>query len=121
MKRLIYPEVYYTDTFNNKMVGMFSGRDVRTGEEIFLNTHQGPTEDLDIPEFFKENDVLFMEYGQKGDFSIARVSNRKQTYEEVQRAYLRFKDKELSEEEINNQMINKYNCKSVKTKRLFKK
>ena len=121
MKRLIYPLVYYTDEFNNKLVGMFSGMDVRTGEEIFVNTRQEPTDDLEIPEFFKENDVLFMEFGKSGKFSIARVANRKQTYEEVQRAYLRFKEKELSEEEINNEMINKYNFKPVKTKRMYKK
>ena len=103
------------------MIGIFLGVDVRTDEEIFINTLQRPTEDLEIPDFFKENDVLYMDYGRTGDFSIARIANRKLSYSEIKRDYLRFKEKDLTDEEINTQMIEKFNCKPVKTKRMYKK
>lgn len=121
MKRLIYPKDYYGDIFDNKMIGIFSGIDIRTDEEVFSNIVQYPSEDLEIPEFFKENDVLFMEYGKSGDFPIVRVANRKATYDEVKRAYLRMRTKCITEQDINDMMIEKYNYKPVKTKRMYKK
>lgn len=121
MKRLIYPTEYFSDVIEGTMVGMFSGIDVRTDEEVYADTIQKETDDLEIPEFFKENDVLFMEYGRTGNFTIARIANRKLSYEEIKRDYLRFKTKYLSEEEINDQMIEKFNNKVVKTKRMYKK
>ncbi len=121
MKKLIYPKDYFADVFDNKVIGIFSGIDVRTEEEVYSNVITYPTEDLEIPEFFKENDVLFMEYGKMGDFSIVRVANRKQTFDEVKRAYLRFSAKCSSEQDINDKMIEKYNYKPVKTKRMYKK
>ena len=121
MKRLIYPTQYFSDIVGDKVLGLFAGIDVRTDEEIYGSTIQEETEDLELADFFKENDVLYMEYGRTGNFSIARIANRKLSYEEIKRDYLRFKNKNLSEEEINDQMIEKFNNKIVKTKRMYKK
>lgn len=120
MKKLIYPISYYTDTYEDLMIGFFKGIDVRTKEEVEELTIQNDSSYTEVADFFKENDVLFMDYGKRGDFPIARIANRKLSFEEIERDYQRFKDKNISDEEINNKMIKKHNCKRVITKRMHK-
>ena len=129
-KRLIYPLEYFADvtymkneelnTVEEVLAGIFLGMDVKTGEEVLTNTFQKETTLTDEADFFKENDVLYMDYGQLGMFCVARIADRKESFDYIQRFYKSLKSDGISEDEINNKMMRKFNIKKVETKRLYK-
>lgn len=130
VKRLIYPIEYFADiTFmrideldknEQVLVGIFSGIDVRTGEEVIESTFQKESLDMDEAQFFKDNDVLYLDYAYMLNFCVGRIPNRRESFDFVKRKYEELKSCGLDDEEINEKMMKRFNTCKVKTKRLYK-
>lgn len=122
-KKLIYTDSY---TENGKLIfpegsteqyvyNYFSGRDVRTGESIYHSDQYWEPYSV-YDKFFEDNDVLYFIY--EAGIGMYEVKENKLSFEEIQKEYQLLKEENLSDEEINKIMMEKY---STKKKQKIKK
>ena len=126
-RKLIYPVVYelYGDHYDSRDIdgepfpiciqGHFLGKDVKTGEQVRFFTFQSDKKDLGyytLPNDFSENDILFSKEVNANGVTALEIDEDRPSFEEIQKEYFNMKTLGLSEGEISNILIEKYNKKS---------